>query len=120
MFRGSIGAAVPAVSAHFLAIKLARRPPQKGAFGEAIGRSLTDANGRPRLLLLSPGNAHDVPMASSLVVPAEDVAIGVVGLVVAADPINRLMAEALGLRSSRLCAVSGAHEGQDGERRRLL
>jgi hypothetical protein len=41
----------------------------RGAFGEAIGRSrggrttrihaLTDAAGRPRILLLSPGNAYD-------------------------------------------------------------
>jgi len=50
---------------------------KRGAYGEAIGRSrggrttkihaLTDADGRPRVLLLSPGNAHDVVMAPTLV-----------------------------------------------------
>lgn len=54
-----------------------RRGWKRGAYGEAIGRSrggrttkihaLTDAEGRPRVLLLSPGNAHDVVMAPALI-----------------------------------------------------
>ena len=50
---------------------------KRGAYGEAIGRSrggrttkihaLTDEKGRPRVLLLSPGNTHDVVMAPALV-----------------------------------------------------
>jgi transposase len=53
-------------------------PPlvERGAFAEAIGRSrggrttkihaLTDAAGRPRVLLIAPGNLHDVMMAPDL------------------------------------------------------
>ena len=62
---------------------------KRGAYGEAIGRSrggrttkihaLTDAQGRPRILLLSPGNAHDVVMAPALVA--------------AAGPVSRLLAD---------------------------
>jgi transposase len=65
------------------------RRRKRGAYAEAIGRSrggrttkihaLTDAEGRPRLLLLSPGNAHDVIMAP--------------GLIDAAGPIRRLVAD---------------------------
>jgi transposase len=40
---------------------------------------MTDAEGRPRILLLSPGNAHDVVMAPTLVE--------------AAGPISRLIAD---------------------------
>ena len=50
---------------------------EKGAYGEAIGRSrdgrktkihaLTDAEARPRVILLNPGNAHDVVMAPALI-----------------------------------------------------
>lgn len=40
---------------------------------------MTDAEGRPRLVLLSPGNAHDVVMAPTLIA--------------AAGPIGRLMAD---------------------------
>jgi transposase len=40
---------------------------------------LTDAKGRPRVLLLSPGNAHDVVMAPALVA--------------AAGPISKLIAD---------------------------
>jgi transposase len=49
---------------------------KRGAFEQAIGRSrggrtttlhaLTDAAGRPRVLLLTPGNQHDVTMAPEL------------------------------------------------------
>jgi len=62
---------------------------KRGAYGEAIGRSrggrttkihaLTDADGRPRVLLLSPGNTHDVVMATALVESAR--------------PITRLIAD---------------------------
>lgn len=62
---------------------------KRGAFEEAIGRSrggrttkihaLTDAEGRPRVLLLSPGNINDIALASSLVA--------------AAGPIKRLIAD---------------------------
>lgn len=54
----------------------ARRRAEKGAFKEAIGRShggrtttihaLTEAAGRPRVLLIAPGNVHDVMMAPEL------------------------------------------------------
>ncbi len=54
-----------------------RRRRKRGAYGEAIGRSrggrttkihaLTDEKGRPRILLLSPGNTHDVMAAPALV-----------------------------------------------------
>src|SRR5215470_6013496 len=53
---------------------------KRGPFEQAIGRSrggrttkihaLTDARGRPRVLLLSPGNTHDVVMAPVLVAAA--------------------------------------------------
>jgi transposase len=62
-------------SSHVKAI--ARRPAEKGAFKEGVGRSrggrttaihaLTDAAGRPRILLVAPGNRHDVMMAEELV-----------------------------------------------------
>ena len=49
---------------------------KRGAFQEAIGRSrggrtttihaLTDADGKPRILLIAPGNVHDVMMAPEL------------------------------------------------------
>src|SRR6516162_24866 len=65
------------------------RGRKRGAYEEAIGRSrggrttkihaMTDAEGRPRILLLSPGNAHDVVMAPTLVE--------------AAGPISRLIAD---------------------------
>ena len=66
-------------------------PPlaEKGAFQEAIGRSrggrttkihaLTDTAGRPRILLIAPGNLHDVMMAPALLS--------------AAGPVNRLLAD---------------------------
>ena len=60
-----------------------------GAFDEAIGRSrggrtttihaLSDALGRPRVLLIAPGNVHDVMMAPQLLK--------------AAGPIKRLLAD---------------------------
>ena len=63
---------------------------EKGAFEEAIGRSrdgrttavhaLTDALGRPRVLLLAPDNVHDVMMAPELLSDA-------------AGPIKRLIAD---------------------------
>src|SRR5262249_36880163 len=69
--------------------RIARRLAEKGAYVEAVGRSrggrttkihaLTDAEGRPRLLLLSPGNAHDVVVAPTLIA--------------AAGPISRLLAD---------------------------
>src|ERR1043166_1967122 len=53
-----------------------RRPAQKGAFRHAIGRSrggrttkihaLTDEQGRPRAFQLTPGNAHDLDGARTL------------------------------------------------------
>jgi transposase len=53
------------------------RRRKRGAYAEAIGRSrggrttkihaLTDAEGRPHILLLSPGNTHDVMMAPALI-----------------------------------------------------
>jgi transposase len=62
---------------------------KRGAYVEAIGRSrggrttkihaLTDADGRPRVLLLSSGNTHDVVMAPALLE--------------AAGPISRLIAD---------------------------
>ena len=62
---------------------------KRGTFQQAIGRSrggrttkihaLTDAEGRPRVLLLSPGNTNDIALASSLVA--------------AAGPIKRLIAD---------------------------
>jgi transposase len=62
---------------------------KRGAFDEAIGRSrggrttaihaLTDALGRPRILLIAPGNVHDVMMAPELLS--------------AAGPIKRLIAD---------------------------
>jgi transposase len=62
---------------------------KRGAFAEAIGRSrggrttklhvLTDAVGRPRVLLLAPGNLHDVTLAPELLR--------------AAGPIERLIAD---------------------------
>lgn len=61
----------------------------RGVFKEAIGRSrggrtttihaLTDSIGRPRVLLLAPGNVHDVMMAPELLN--------------AAGPIQRLIAD---------------------------
>src|SRR5438067_11886130 len=66
-----------------------RPPAEKGAFEQAIGRSrggrtttihaLTDAAGRPRILLLAPGNQHDVTMAPELLRLA--------------GPISRLLAD---------------------------
>ena len=65
------------------------QPAEKGAFQEAIGRSrggrttsvhaLTDAEGRPRVLLIAPGNIHDVMMAPELLD--------------AAGPLKRLIAD---------------------------
>ena len=62
---------------------------KRGAFAEAIGRSrggrtsklhvVTDAAGRPRVLLLAPGNLHDVTLAPELLR--------------AAGPIGRLIAD---------------------------
>jgi transposase len=62
---------------------------KRGTFQQAIGRSrggrttkihaLTDAEGRPRVLLLSPGNTNDIALAPSLVA--------------AAGPIKRLIAD---------------------------
>lgn len=62
---------------------------KRGAFREAIGRSrggrttkihaLTDAEGRPRVLLLSPGNINDIAFAPALIA--------------AAGPIKRLIAD---------------------------
>jgi transposase len=56
--------------------RIAPPPGEKGAFEEAIGRSrgsrttkihaLTDATGRPRVLMIAPGNLHDVMMAEQL------------------------------------------------------
>ncbi|MER9521713.1 hypothetical protein NKI44_30900 [Mesorhizobium sp. M0614] len=55
-------------------------PAEKGVFAEAIGRSrggrttkihaLTDAAGRPRVLMIAPGNLHDVMMAEELLLAA--------------------------------------------------
>ena len=69
--------------------RTARPPAEKGAFEQAIGRSrggrtttlhaLTDATGGPRVLLLAPGNQHDVTMAPELLRLA--------------GPINRLIAD---------------------------
>ena len=60
---------------------IARRAAQKGAFAQAIGISrggrtsklhgLTDAQGRPRLLMLSAGNVNDMTMASALIDKAD-------------------------------------------------
>ncbi len=65
------------------------RGRKRGVFKEAIGRSrggrttkihaLTDGEGRPRVLLLSPGNINDIAMAPALVA--------------AARPIKRLIAD---------------------------
>jgi transposase len=62
---------------------------KRGAFKEGVGRSrggrttaihaLTDAAGRPRVLLVAPGNLHDVMMAEELLA--------------AAGPIERLIAD---------------------------
>jgi transposase len=62
---------------------------KRGTFQQAIGRSrggrttkihaLTDAEGRPRVLLLSPGNTNDIALAPSLVA--------------AAGPIKQLIAD---------------------------
>jgi Transposase DDE domain len=55
---------------------------QKGAFAQAIGIScggrtsklhgLTDAQGRPRLLIVSAGNINDMTMAATLIEAAAD------------------------------------------------
>src|SRR6185436_2091928 len=65
------------------------RRRKRGAFDEAIGRSrggrttaihaLTDTLGRPRILLIAPGNVHDVMMAPALLS--------------AAGPLKRLIAD---------------------------
>ena len=65
------------------------QPAEKGGLSDAIGRSrggrttsvhaLTDAEGRPRVLLIAPGNIHDVMMASELLD--------------AAGPLKRLIAD---------------------------
>src|SRR6202008_2118035 len=62
---------------------------KRGDYEEAIGRSrggrttkihaLTDAEGRPRVLLLSPGNINDIALAPALLA--------------AAGPIKRLIAD---------------------------
>jgi transposase len=62
---------------------------KRGAFQEAIGRTrggrttavhaLTDAEGRPHVLLIAPGNIHDVMMAPELLD--------------AAGPLKRLIAD---------------------------
>jgi transposase len=62
---------------------------KRGAFKEGLGRSrggrttaihaLTDAAGRPRVLLIAPGNVHDVMMAEELLS--------------AAGPVERLIAD---------------------------
>jgi transposase len=62
---------------------------KRGTFREAIGRSrggrttkihaLTDAEGRPRVLLLSPGNINDIALAPALIA--------------AVGPIRRLIAD---------------------------
>ncbi len=67
----------------------ARRPAQKGDFAQAIGRSrggrttklhgLTDAKGRPRVLLLTAGNVSDITVAAD---PVR-----------AAGPFHRLIAD---------------------------
>jgi transposase len=69
--------------------RTARQPAEKGDLPPAIGRSrggrttkihaLTDAEGRPRVLLLSPGNTNDIALAPALVA--------------AAGPIKRLIAD---------------------------
>jgi hypothetical protein len=62
---------------------------EKGAFKEGVGRSrggrtttihaLTGSTGRPRVLLIAPGNVHDVMMAQELLSTA--------------GPIERLIAD---------------------------
>jgi transposase len=62
---------------------------KRGAFKEGVGRSrggrttaihaLTDAAGKPRVLLIAPGNVHDVMMAEELLC--------------AAGPVERLIAD---------------------------
>ena len=66
---------------------------KRGAFKEGVGRSrggrttaihaLTDAAGRPRVLLVAPSNVHDVMMAEELLF--------------AAGPIERLIADTCGI-----------------------
>ena len=68
--------------------RTARRPAEKGGL-QGVGRSrggrttaihaLTDAAGKPRVLLIAPGNVHDVMMAEELLS--------------AAGPIERLIAD---------------------------
>ena len=81
--------------------RTARRRAEKGAFGQAIGRSrggrttkihaLTDADGRPRVVLLTPGNVADITVAPTLIAAA-----GLIERLVAdkgydADSLRRLL-----------------------------
>jgi len=85
----------------------ARQRAEKGAFREAIGRSrggrttkihaLTDEQGRPRVLLLSPGNVNDIAMAST---------------VVSASPANQASHRRQGLRRQRPAPASRRSRGQ--------
>jgi transposase len=76
---------------------------KRGAFEQAIGRSrggrtttlhaLTDAAGRPRVLLIAPGNQHDVTMAAALLSAAGPIARLIADKAYDTNSLRRLLAE---------------------------
>lgn len=54
---------------------------------------MTDANGRPRVLLLSPGNAHDVVMAPALVAAAGPITKLIADKAYDTNPLRALLSE---------------------------
>jgi transposase len=80
-----------------------RRRGKRGAFEQAIGRSrggrtttlhaLTDAAGRPRVLLIAPGNQHDVTMAAPLLSAAGPIARLIADKAYDTNPLRRLLVE---------------------------
>ncbi|HSH62955.1 MAG TPA: IS5 family transposase [Methyloceanibacter sp.] len=74
----------------------------KGTFREAIGRSrggrttkihaLTDAEGRPRVLLLSPGNVNDIALAPALLAAAGPIKHLIADKAYDANSLRRLLA----------------------------
>jgi transposase len=75
---------------------------KRGTFEEAIGRSrggrttkihaLTDAEGRPRVLLLSPGNINDIVLAPALIAAAGPIKCLIADKAYDANSLRQLLA----------------------------
>jgi transposase len=84
----------------------ARQRAEKGGYEEAIGRSrggrttkihaLTDEEGRPRVLLLSPGNVNDIALAPALLAAAVPVRCLIADKAYDANSLRQLLADQRG------------------------